>query len=178
MVSISLFARQLRKPRFLFGRKGRRGLAVPQAQNQETGPHQQHQDRRAPQGGVGGRDGRLEQGELAVAGDQEVADLLVRPAGGDLLADHLAQIAGFISVERFASQSKDGRFVAIGYFENEKAVAEWRNLKAHRRAQALGRSRFFTSYRLVMAQALRDYSHERRDQAPQDSKSQIGNDNV
>ena len=94
------------------------------------------------------------------------------------LRPHLAQIAGFISVERFAGQSTDGRFVAIGHFENEEAVAEWRNLQAHRRAQWLGRSRFFTSYRLVMAQALRDYSHDRRDQAPQDSKSQIGNDDV
>ena len=94
------------------------------------------------------------------------------------LRQHLVQIAGFISVERFASQKADGRFVAIGYFENEEAVTEWRNLPAHRRAQWLGRSRFFTSYRLVMAQALRDYSHERRDQAPQDSRSQLGNDNV
>jgi heme-degrading monooxygenase HmoA len=49
-------------------------------------------------------------------------------------------------------------------------VAKWRNLQEHRRAQALGRSRFFTSYRLVMAQALRDYTHDRRDQIPTDSR--------
>ena len=94
------------------------------------------------------------------------------------LRPHLAQIEGFISVERFASQATDGRFVAIGYFETEQAVAEWRNLQAHRRAQCLGRSRFFSSYRLVMAQALRDYAHDRRDQAPQDSKLQTGDENV
>jgi heme-degrading monooxygenase HmoA len=86
------------------------------------------------------------------------------------LRQHLAQIDGFISVERFESQVTPGRFVAIGYFESEEAVTRWRNLPAHRRAQALGRSRFFTSYRLVMAKALRDYTHDLRDGAPDDSK--------
>ena len=99
---------------------------------------------------------------------QESADL--RP--------HLGRIEGFISVERFASQATEGRFVAIGYFETEEAVTEWRSLQEHRRAQALGRRRFFTSYRLVMAEALRDYTHDRRDQAPQDSRKHMGNENV
>jgi heme-degrading monooxygenase HmoA len=90
----------------------------------------------------------------------------------------LGGIEGFISVERFASQVTEGRFVAIGYFETEEAVTEWRNLQEHRRAQALGRSRFFTSYRLVMAEALRDYAHDRRDQVPPDSRKQMGNENV
>ena len=82
----------------------------------------------------------------------------------------LAQIEGFVSVERFASQTAAARFVAIGYFRDEDAVARWRNLPAHRRAQALGRSRFFTGYRLVMAQVLRDYTFEERDTAPADSR--------
>lgn len=86
------------------------------------------------------------------------------------LRQHLAEIDGFISVERFESQTAPGRFVAIGYFESEEAVTRWRNLPAHRRAQALGRSRFFTSYRLVMAEALRDYTHDLRDAAPLDSR--------
>lgn len=90
------------------------------------------------------------------------------------LRQHLAQIDGFISVERFESQTTPGRFVAIGYFETEDAVTQWRNLPAHRRAQALGRSRFFTRYRLVMAKALRDYTHELRDSAPEDSQQAHG----
>lgn len=91
---------------------------------------------------------------------QEAADLRA----------HLALIDGFVSVERFASQTTPGRFLAIGYFRDEDAVARWRNLPAHRRAQALGRSRFFTGYRLVMAQVLRDYTHAARDTAPGDSR--------
>src|SRR6478736_4094629 len=86
----------------------------------------------------------------------------------------LAQVDGFISVERFESQATPGRFVAIGYFRDEEAVARWRNLPAHRRAQALGRSRFFTGYRLVMAQVLRDYTHDSRDTAPADSREAHG----
>lgn len=90
------------------------------------------------------------------------------------LRQHLAEIDGFISVERFESQVTPGRFVAIGYFETEDAVTQWRNLPAHRRAQALGRSRFFTSYRLVMAHALRDYTRDLRDSAPEDSRRAHG----
>ena len=82
----------------------------------------------------------------------------------------LAQVDGFVSVERFESQAAPGRFVAVGYFRDEDAVARWRNLPAHRRAQALGRSRFFTGYRLVMAHVLRDYTHGARDTAPADSR--------
>lgn len=104
--------------------------------------------------------------EFTVAPDS-YDDYLAHSIG---LRPHLARIDGFISVERFESPTAPGKFVAIGYFEHEEAVAQWRNLPEHRRAQALGRSRFFTSYRLVMAEALRDYSHTLRDQAPSDSK--------
>jgi heme-degrading monooxygenase HmoA len=90
------------------------------------------------------------------------------------LRQHLAGIQGFISVERFASTATPGKFVAIGYFRDEDAVTRWRNLPQHRRAQALGRTRFFSRYRLVMAETLRDYSHELRDQSPADSRAAHG----
>jgi heme-degrading monooxygenase HmoA len=85
------------------------------------------------------------------------------------LRRHLSGIAGFISVERFASSAVSGRFVAIGYFEDEDAVTRWRNLPEHRHAQEAGRTRFFSRYRLVMAKALRDYAHDRGEQRPTDS---------
>ncbi len=90
------------------------------------------------------------------------------------LRQHLTKIDGFMSIERFASTTTPGKFVAIGYFENEQAVTQWRNLPEHRHAQALGRKRFFRGYRLVMAEAVRDYTHCLRDQAPDDSKSAHG----
>lgn len=86
------------------------------------------------------------------------------------LRPHLAKIDGFISVERFASTVTPGKFVAVGYFENEDAVTEWRNTPEHRHVQGLGRKKFFSRYRLVMSEVVRDYSHQLREEAPEDSK--------
>jgi heme-degrading monooxygenase HmoA len=83
---------------------------------------------------------------------------------------HLAEVDGFRGVERFESSSEPGKFVAIGFFDSEEAVAEWRNRPEHRRVQALGRSRLFTNYRLRMAQVIRDYGPNDRGQAPADSR--------
>lgn len=99
--------------------------------------------------------------------DEQMEDYLQESAD---LREHLVAIDGFISVERFASTTVPGRFVAIGYFTDEDAVHRWRTLPEHRRAQSSGRSRFFIQYRLVMAETLRDYTHNLRDEAPEDSK--------
>ena len=98
----------------------------------------------------------------------ELENYLAASAG---LRPALAEIDGFLSVERFASETCPGRFVAIGYFETEEAVGQWRNLPAHRKAQRQGREQFFTRYRLVMANVLRDYSHCERGSAPPDSRT-------
>ncbi len=84
---------------------------------------------------------------------------------------HLTGVDGFQGVERFESSSEPGKFVAIGFFDNEEAVTEWRNRSEHRRVQALGRSRLFTNYRLRMAQVIRDCGPNDRDQAPADSRA-------
>jgi heme-degrading monooxygenase HmoA len=82
----------------------------------------------------------------------------------------VAGIRGFISIERFESKSTPGKFVSIGFFEDERAVAEWRNLPEHRRVQQLGRARLFEDYRLRIASVVRDYSMSSREQAPEDSR--------
>ncbi|MEV5710920.1 antibiotic biosynthesis monooxygenase [Actinoallomurus sp. NPDC052274] len=86
------------------------------------------------------------------------------------LRDLLPELDGFHGIERFTSDTDPGRFVAIGYFRDEEAVAAWRNTPAHRRAQALGRHRFFTDYRLRMAEVIRDYGPRDRAEAPADSR--------
>jgi heme-degrading monooxygenase HmoA len=98
---------------------------------------------------------------------REMADYLAHSTS---LRPHLASIDGFISVERFASEREQGKFVTIGYFEDEDAVRQWRNLPEHREAQASGRNRYFTDYRLVMAETLRDYGSDRRTEVPKDSR--------
>lgn len=84
------------------------------------------------------------------------------------------QIDGFISVERFQSLTDPSKLLSISFWESEEAVAEWRNLVAHRRAQEKGRNGVFSDYRLRVAHVLRDYGMFARDQAPEDSRSEHG----
>ncbi|ANK82838.1 MAG: antibiotic biosynthesis monooxygenase [Rhizobiales bacterium NRL2] len=82
----------------------------------------------------------------------------------------LEKIDGFISVERFQSLNDPGRILSLSFFRDEDAVIRWRNLEAHRRAQAKGRGGVFAGYRLRVAQVLRDYGMDDRAEAPDDSR--------
>jgi heme-degrading monooxygenase HmoA len=86
----------------------------------------------------------------------------------------LEGIDGFISIERFESLTEPGKILSLSVFRDEAAIARWRNLEAHRRAQARGRAEVFAKYRLRIAGVIRDYGMEERDQAPQDSLSVHG----
>ena len=90
------------------------------------------------------------------------------------LAPELKKIDGFISVERFESISRPGRFVSLSFWRDEEAVRRWRNLEGHRAAQAQGREGIFRSYRLRVAQVLRDYTRDERGEAPADSRKAHG----
>src|SRR6202167_3482831 len=81
----------------------------------------------------------------------------------------LEQIDGFISVERFESLTEPGKILSLSVFRDEAAVAAWRNVEAHRRAQAKGRGEAFANYRLRIAAVIRDYGMADRAQAPKDS---------
>ena len=87
---------------------------------------------------------------------------------GTLRAE-LERAEGFISIERFESLSTKGKFVSLQFWRDEESVRKWRNLQQHRAAQARGRAGIFRSYRLRIASVLRDYTHEERAQAPEDS---------
>lgn len=82
----------------------------------------------------------------------------------------LDRIDGFISIERFQSLSTPGRLLSLSFWRDEAAVARWRALPEHRRAQAAGRDHVFATYRLRIAEVLRDYGMTERDQAPADSR--------
>lgn len=85
------------------------------------------------------------------------------------LAGELKELDGFISIERFQSLADPARYVSLSFWRDEEAVRKWRNRERHREAQAKGRAGIFSSYRLRVAQVLRDYSQDSRAQAPQDS---------
>lgn len=83
----------------------------------------------------------------------------------------LAEIEGFISVERFQSLTNPRKVLSLSFFENETAIGKWRSLSAHRDAQSRGRGGIFSDYRIRIACIIRDYSMFNRVQAPEDSKS-------
>lgn len=86
----------------------------------------------------------------------------------------LEGIEGFISVERFQSLTTPGKILSLSFWENEEAVANWRNTEEHRAAQKAGRGGVFADYRLRVAHVLRDYGMQMRDAAPDDSRETHG----
>jgi heme-degrading monooxygenase HmoA len=85
------------------------------------------------------------------------------------LKPELEKIDGFISIERFASLTNEGKILSLSVFRDEAAVQAWRNLEKHRLAQARGRGGIFADYRLRVASIVRDYGMFDRVQAPSDS---------
>jgi len=86
------------------------------------------------------------------------------------LRARLEAIDGFISVERFESLTEPGKILSLSFFRDEAAVAAWRNTLEHRAAQKAGRDAVFADYRLRVAQVIRDYGMDAREQAPHDSR--------
>jgi heme-degrading monooxygenase HmoA len=87
---------------------------------------------------------------------------------GTLKAD-LEKTDGCLSVERFESITAKGKYVSLQFWRDEESVRKWRNLQRHREAQAKGRGGIFKSYRLRIAEVVRDYTMDERAQAPEDS---------
>jgi heme-degrading monooxygenase HmoA len=90
------------------------------------------------------------------------------------LRPQLDRIDGFISIERFESLTEPGKMLSLSFFRDEAAVEAWRNLEAHRSAQAKGRAEVFADYHLRIAAVIRDYGMSDRAQAPSDSKAKHG----
>jgi heme-degrading monooxygenase HmoA len=86
----------------------------------------------------------------------------------------LEAIDGFVSIERFESLATEGKILSLSFWRDEAAVAEWRRVEDHRRAQAAGRGGIFADYRLRVASVIRDYGMTGRDEAPADSRAANG----
>ena len=86
-----------------------------------------------------------------------------------LLRPELAQIDGFVSVERFESLTTPGKLLSLSLWRDEAAVKRWRNHVGHRTAQRLGREGMFADYRLRVVGIIRDYGMHDRGQAPDDA---------
>jgi len=67
-----------------------------------------------------------------------------------------SRMPGYVSYREY--QAADGEGVAIVEFESAAALQAWREHPEHRAAQAAGRDRFFSSYRIQVCTMERDYS--------------------
>ena len=86
------------------------------------------------------------------------------------LRPELEKIDGFVSIERFASLTNEGKILSLSFWRDEDAVRRWREFEGHRAAQAKGRGGIFADYRLRVAGVVRDYGLSDRAQAPADSR--------
>ena len=86
----------------------------------------------------------------------------------------LAEVDGFISIERFESLTQPGKILSLSIWRDEAAVERWRNTEDHRQVQAAGRAGIFADYRLRVASVLRDYGMKERAEAPADSRKRHG----
>lgn len=90
------------------------------------------------------------------------------------LKQHLVDMDGFISVERFESITEPGKLVSLSFWRDEAALDNWRRLEEHRVMQKMGREGLFRDYHLRIGSVLRDYTLTDRDEAPKDSKALHG----
>lgn len=83
----------------------------------------------------------------------------------------LDDVPGFISVERFQSLGDPQKLLSLSFWQDEAAVAAWRNTAEHRTAQTVGRAGVFRDYRIRIAEISREYGLADRADAPPDSKA-------
>lgn len=72
----------------------------------------------------------------------------------------LADIDGFIDIERFQSLTTEGKILSLSWWRDEEAVRSWKQNVFHQAAQAEGRESIFVYYRIRVAQLVREYSSE------------------
>ncbi|MBK0031003.1 antibiotic biosynthesis monooxygenase [Erwinia sp. S43] len=77
----------------------------------------------------------------------------------------LADIEGFISIERFQSLTTEGKILSLSWWQNEEAVLQWKRNVIHKAAQEEGRKSIFAFYRIRIMQLAREYSSENREKA-------------
>ena len=92
------------------------------------------------------------------------------------LRNFLEKQDGFISIERFQSLNEKDKILSLSFWENETAIAKWRNLLEHRSAQKMGKDSLFHSYRIRVAKIIRDYTESKRSEAPTDSNEILSSD--
>jgi heme-degrading monooxygenase HmoA len=79
--------------------------------------------------------------------------------GYETVAERMVELAseqpGFLGVE--SVRGADGFGITVSYWKDEASIAAWKKDAEHRIAQALGRSEWYTEFRLRICRVERDY---------------------
>jgi heme-degrading monooxygenase HmoA len=75
---------------------------------------------------------------------------------GARMAELATSMPGFVSYRDYAAA--DGESVSIVEFESQETLAAWRDHPEHRQAQAAGRERWFSEYRVTVCESVRESS--------------------
>ena len=69
------------------------------------------------------------------------------------------QMPGFVEFKSF--KADDGERVSLVYWQDHETMAAWRSHARHRVAQANGRAKWYSSYRIEVADVVRENKFER-----------------
>ena len=58
----------------------------------------------------------------------------------------------------FTAVTEGKREIAISYWDDQEQIKAWKQDPEHRKAQKLGRSKWYKSYRVQVVEIIRDYS--------------------
>lgn len=86
-----------------------------------------------------------------------------------MLKEHLKDIKGFISAERFMSLANENKLLSMTIWDSEESIEIWRNYMQHRKYQLAGRMENFEDYKITVVSPVRTYTMTSRDEAPEDS---------
>ncbi|AXH14630.1 antibiotic biosynthesis monooxygenase family protein [Malaciobacter mytili] len=74
------------------------------------------------------------------------------------LKEQLVKEKGFISIERFQSLVQENKLLSLSFWEDEKAILNWKKNLDHMKAQKEGRDSIFIDYRIRIVEVKRDYT--------------------
>jgi heme-degrading monooxygenase HmoA len=67
-----------------------------------------------------------------------------------------AQQPGYLGIDSVRDAAGDG--ITVSYWTDERSARAWKQVAAHREAQRLGGERWYSSYRVIVADVIREYS--------------------
>lgn len=75
------------------------------------------------------------------------------------MREEVEKINGFLSVERFKSLYEEGKYLSMSLWESAEAIHQWKQNSRHQIEQEMGKSKYFTGYRIRVAKIEREYGN-------------------